>query len=216
MDYNKLLEKARKVYAECVTNAEKRKLESVFPELAQSEDEMIRKEIIAFIEQSIHRGGGTPIPQEQENKWIAWLEKQEKQNPIWSKKDNLILQRIIQDLVSLSYECQVDFNDKLNWLKSLRDRLQPQPKQEWGKEDEVMLQTTIDTLEDFSKGKLPLSDSGYDIAIAEIQWLKSLKPQPHWKPTEAQMNALYWAEQYSDGKLKKNVLNSLYNDLKKL
>lgn len=33
MDYNKLLEKARKMYAECVTCAEKRRLESVFPEL---------------------------------------------------------------------------------------------------------------------------------------------------------------------------------------
>lgn len=40
------------------------------------DDEIVRNEIIAFVEQSIHRGGGTPIPQEQENKWIAWLEKQ--------------------------------------------------------------------------------------------------------------------------------------------
>ena len=45
-------------------------------ELEES-DEWIKNEIIAFVEQSIHRGGGTPIPQEQENKWIAWLEKRE-------------------------------------------------------------------------------------------------------------------------------------------
>ena len=48
----------------------------LLPELKESEDERIKNEIIAFIEQSIHRGGGTPIPQEQENKWIAWLEAQ--------------------------------------------------------------------------------------------------------------------------------------------
>jgi hypothetical protein len=40
------------------------------------DDVRTKNEIIAFVEQSIHRGGGTPIPQEQENKWIAWLEKQ--------------------------------------------------------------------------------------------------------------------------------------------
>ena len=44
--------------------------------MTQEDDERIRNEIIAFIEQSIHRGGGTPIPQEQERKWITWLEKQ--------------------------------------------------------------------------------------------------------------------------------------------
>lgn len=52
----------------------------IFPELKESDDERIRNEIIAFVEQSIHRGGGTPIPQEQEDKWIAWLEKQVSQD----------------------------------------------------------------------------------------------------------------------------------------
>ena len=37
----------------------------------------------------------------------------------WNEEDDLMLQRIIQDLVSLSYEYKIDFNDKLNWLKSL-------------------------------------------------------------------------------------------------
>ena len=50
-------------------------LENIFPELNESEDEITKNEIIAFVEQSIHRGGGTPIPQEQENKWLEWLEK---------------------------------------------------------------------------------------------------------------------------------------------
>ena len=38
------------------------------------DEERTRNEIIAFVEQSIHSGGGTPIPQELEDKWIAWLE----------------------------------------------------------------------------------------------------------------------------------------------
>ena len=47
--------------------------------MTQEDDERIRNEIIAFVEQSIHRGGGTPIPQEQEDKWITWLENKCKQ-----------------------------------------------------------------------------------------------------------------------------------------
>lgn len=59
-----------------LSKEQKEKLEKIFPELNESEDERTKNEIIAFVEQSIHRGGGTPIPEEQENKWISWLEKQ--------------------------------------------------------------------------------------------------------------------------------------------
>ena len=58
---------------------------NIFPELAESEDERIRNEIIAFVVQSIHRGGGTLISEKLENKWIAWLEKQGK------KEEEIIL-----------------------------------------------------------------------------------------------------------------------------
>ena len=51
-------------------------IDKVIPEVAENDDERTRNEIIAFVETSIHRGGGTPIPEEQENKWLAWLEKQ--------------------------------------------------------------------------------------------------------------------------------------------
>ena len=59
-------------------------------ELKESEDERIRNEIIAFVEQAIHRGGGTPIPQEQEDRWIAWLEKQGEQKPVDNGESNLL------------------------------------------------------------------------------------------------------------------------------
>lgn len=51
-------------------------IEYIFPELKESRDEMTKNEIITFVEQAIHHGSGTPVPQEMENKWIAWLEKQ--------------------------------------------------------------------------------------------------------------------------------------------
>lgn len=99
-----------------------------------------------------------------------------KQNPSWSDDDEKMMQFILK-YVNASVS-NFDFGNIQIWFRNIKKRVQPN---QWSDEDEVMLQTTIDTLEDFSKGKLPLSGSGYDIAIAEIQWLKSLKPQPQQK-----------------------------------
>ena len=48
----------------------------------------------------------------------------------------------------------------------------------------------------------------------EIDWLKSLRPQSHWKPSEEQMRAVFDASERND-KLG-SVLRNLYDDLKKL
>ena len=75
--YKEALEKAR----ELMDKGYYVLIPEIFPELKKSEDESIKNEIIAFVVQSIHRCGGTPIPQERENKWIAWLEKQSEKKP---------------------------------------------------------------------------------------------------------------------------------------
>lgn len=54
-------------------------------------------------------------------------------------------------------------------------------------------------------------DTSYD---REIDWLKSLRPQPHWKPSEEQMSALQIAAIESKTDFK--TLTSLLVDLKKL
>ena len=71
-NYNKLLEKAQKAYKNCVTDAEKRRLESIFPELKMSEDERIKKEIIEFL-QLPHRKF---VGERNQEEWIEWLQKQ--------------------------------------------------------------------------------------------------------------------------------------------
>lgn len=48
----------------------------LIPELHESENERTRNEIIAFIEQAIHGGGGTIVPLEKEARWLTYLEKQ--------------------------------------------------------------------------------------------------------------------------------------------
>jgi len=53
-----------------------------------------------------------------------------------------------------------------NWLKSLKDRVQPQPKQEWSKEDDVMIRDIL--------GWLPVK-SRPEYNQRRVDWLKSLK-----------------------------------------
>lgn len=95
--YKKLKADIKNAYLFAQTNSTKAVLEHILPELRESEDERIRNEIVAFVEQAIHRGGGTPIPQEQEDCWIAWLEKQrESQNEVryWTEEE---IEPIISD-----------------------------------------------------------------------------------------------------------------------
>lgn len=96
-------------------------LKTLIPELKESEDNEIRNEIIAFVEQAIHRGGGTLIPQEQEDRWIAWLEKQ------GEKDSQVILPTFTFDDI-LALECcmkEVEKKDEelYNQLQSLHNRV---------------------------------------------------------------------------------------------
>ena len=69
--YKETLERAKTLYENANGLIKKRWLEQVFPELKESEDERIRKELIEFVKS---RGG---FKQE----YIAWLEKQGEQKP---------------------------------------------------------------------------------------------------------------------------------------
>lgn len=71
---------------------------------------------------------------------------------------------------------------------------------EWSDEDEKIIET--------------MCKEG-DLRPSQMIWLKSLKDrvQPHWKPTEEQMNALKQTSE-NDYVMYNTILKSLYNDLK--
>ena len=73
--YEEALEKARQLCTYPTTKPFISDLQDLFPELAESEDEMTRKEIIQYIKIGTYH-----------KDWIAWLEKQGKQD---SKKVSL-------------------------------------------------------------------------------------------------------------------------------
>jgi hypothetical protein len=58
------------------------------------------------------------------------------------------------------------------WLKSLKEREQPHPKQEWSKEDDRMLNVIIADLIGFSHSNTSTLESHFNGCI---DWLKSIK-----------------------------------------
>ena len=71
------------------------------------------------------------------------------------------------------------------WLKSLKDRVQPQPTSEWSEEDEEMFR---------SLKKLLNETSCYSCTEGSdkiLYWLKFIKSN-HWKPSEQNLKDLEW------------------------
>lgn len=113
----------------------------------------------------------------------------------WSEKDEGMLNSIIDDVTPLG-ECPdypneeerkyyYEGQNKVNWLKSLKDRCMPQPKQEWSDYDNKCLATIIAGLSTCA-GKTLSKDEWSRCN----DWLNNLYPQSHWKPTEKQLNSL--------------------------
>ena len=139
--------------------------------------------------------------------WLKSLRPQPKQE--WSEEDKKKKERIIKILEQANENWRiaqgsVPFGELITWLKSLR----PHPKKELDKEDEtrrtnaiILLQTPI-LRKVYQQGEIDKA----------VEWLRNLRPNPHWKPSEEQMEALrHYVETTTDGEL-----DLLYNDLLKL
>ena len=159
---------------------------------------------------------GTGNPQQPETINSKWFKEHCKPQPKqeWSEEDEERLMcttiSFLKDFADKGYENAFECID---WLKSFKDRVQPQSKQEWSEEDEKMLSSTIFYLDEFRE----VYQKGAQECIA---WFKSLKPN-HWKPSEEQIDALrvyLYHPQYIDnsGNITIRLVESLYNDLKKL
>lgn len=85
------------------------------------------------------------------------------------------------------------------------------PKQEWSEEDEKNFYWISTKIQQANM------TPEYSAKVYEIlSWLKSLRPQPHWKPSEEQMDCLVVAASRYGNSEVANVLNSLIDDLEKL
>lgn len=171
--YNDALEKLQEALAPkdgCeISGLTRACIEEIFPELKESEDERIKRNIIAAL-----KGEGY-YDCDLTNECIAWLEKQgekpqgksaleaskEKkidnankveQSSAWSEEDDYNVQCLVAKVTSDIQNGNVGRNQELiDWLKSIKDRVQPQNL--WKPSDEQ-----IKALEYFIRG---IGESGH-------------------------------------------------------
>lgn len=152
------------------TDEEMKALESLIPELRESEDEKVRALLVSLVQWAeIFPQSG--LDSDTTNKMLSYLEKQKEQKSAgWSEEDEKkihFLSRLIEFQVKDGEYC-------------------------------------------FGKGSCAISKQ------EAIEMLKSLRPQPHWKPSEEQMEALARATNRCVSVKDANTLLGLLNQIKNL
>ena len=195
MDYEKLYKEAlkrAKEYHDVDTDNElnvyaKGTMEYIFPELAESDDEKIRKYIINFVEVNKEVNLSTTDA----DRMLAWLEKQGEQKPIEGTFINIddVREHFINEVYRVLDADPT--NDRANQIITAFDTLPTTNIQqnivEWSKEDENKRLSVIEKLEDFYEYNHDryscefTSINSKNNILRDIQdnidWLKSLRPQ---------------------------------------
>lgn len=215
--YDEALERAKKYNIDDAYACQGTVVKLIFPQLAESEDERIRKYLIEELKATKSVGElKFIIPQPTREECIAYLEKQKGQKPSLCdecKKKSTCLDtkygddRVVEQCINFVKMKQKpaewsDYKDKVNvpYCSS---------EPEWSEEDEKQIRQ-IERI---------VKDAGGSVKLQEKihNWFKSLRPS--WKPSEEQME--YLAKGIiilgEEGNYKTSgVLNELHNDLKKL
>lgn len=120
------LKEAKRLYK--TANADQRYvLESLFPELVESEGERIRKTLIENFKWFC---GDFP----ETSKWgkdddllvkdiLTWLEKQGEQKPKWTEEDEENFRDIISAIHRVAYQTSGDEKARIKWIKSIKQRM---------------------------------------------------------------------------------------------
>lgn len=208
-EYNHAFEIA-KGYWGGVTDFVRGILESMFPQLAESEDEKIMKEIIEFLDYCYDTNLFREEDYNNQYIWRRWLKKQKEQNLIMANSPQLKEQK------SLSTE-ETELNS-IAFLEQLGYTCIPPQKQApvaFTKEDEVMWQNLIGWLE----GHFGLLPGGKEKFVAWLKerFVKFAYPKPGWKPSEYTLSLV---KKVANGEMlthmEQMAMETLCNDLQKL
>lgn len=201
--YGAAFERAKGIYNENPSfSTEKFVCGQIFPELKESEDERIRKYIVFILNEysRMSEEQGFLCNKSVINDALAYLEKQ---------KDFKYSEEQMEDIRQYAYN---------KGIVDTEERQKEKQPAEWSEEDETAYGDLIWCIEQAKKSAKDENDMG-NIWFAE-NWvknhIKSLRPQPHWKPSEEQMEALKeastsWMNEHMGNC---ELLKSLYNDLK--
>ena len=198
--YNDALERAKKSLR--AANDDGRDVVGfIFPELAESEDERIRKEIINFIQSQIEDGNSAGW-----DRWIAWLENRKEPECLPGFDDMTPEEKMNHTLYLEGF----DVGRKVGQVEA------EQKPVEWSEEDERIIKILLEFIhcwgDDFFSEKEERRDC--------VAWLENRKEKPktpnsipancasnaksedrhdnpgdfvceHWKPSDEQMDALH-------------------------
>ena len=213
MDYEKEYNHAFEIakgYWGGVTDFIRGILESMFPQLAESEDERMRRELLEYAKGQVrsynNMVSGDYDSRDKEDKkmhewWkkiVTYLEKQKEQKP---------------ELCDMGRWDEESYNNGIHHvLQNLEAYgLTKQKPAEWSEEDEKMLTGIIER----GSSQPPFGEPA--LRDEQMEWLmnrlKSLRPQPHWKPSKEQMGALNYAygELFKRQDVGHNILGPLQN-----
>ena len=123
----------------------------------------------------------------------------------------------IEELIEQNAYDETQLRKEIDWLKSLKERVQPQinvADEELAQAKKDAYNDALDKIE-YNSGE-PTFDDGWSAAIWYLK-KRNVQPQNTWQPSDEQMQALSNAgnsfRPFEEGH---KVLWSLYNDLKKL
>ncbi|MBQ7911856.1 MAG: hypothetical protein IJ363_13865 [Clostridia bacterium] len=182
--YNEALERAQKA-TRAGSDVAMDIVQYIFPELRESEDERMLRTIIRGFE-NWKSNGNLLFNLTDVDDILAYLERQKE--PKWGEEEERILKGIIGK-IDHDQTYGVSKMEMLLFLKSLR----PQPKPEWSEEDEKMIKSILFVLESFvshsESASSPSLITTYPTYHKEIDWLKSLRPQPkpEWSEEDEDM-----------------------------
>ena len=203
---------AERVYDNGSTVINRNDLEEMFPELAESKDERIKKAIVWCIdtiqgELGINEPEGLPI-----SELKSWLEKQGEQKPLFPNNE-------VRDIWEYLYKFKTLYGHYPNDADEIEVIVREiiKSKAEWNKRDEEILDTIISV---FTHRYADDSEDEQDISSWEIvRWaekLKSRKLKSEWKPSNEQMAVLNEVINYAANSELQHWSSFIYTLLKSL
>lgn len=139
------------------------------------------------------------IPDEYLRRWLKDVIHAKYDKPAWSEEDKKMfsgLISIVEDWYNSMSEKEKEYYGDcgyINWLNSIKERVQSQPKQEWSYEDVKNLNSIkwiIENSENLNRVFETINSPEY-IKKYFIDFLNSIKPN-HWKPSEQNIKDLEW------------------------
>ena len=206
MDYEKAykeaLERAKSMMA---LPDDKATMKYIFPELAESEDERIRKWLLGICKNMAH-ACRLDLAIDTEDAELKKELANYEASILYLEKQKVNTDGDFARGYDCGYECCLNSHGA-EWFEKQKE----QKSAEWSEEDEKKLEDVLYWFEIFchkNQSKPEMQES--------LNWLKSLRPQPHWKPSEEQMDELEKVSSGNTCAFNYEILRKLYDDLKKL